>query len=45
MPNGSYSLLVSQDYFKCVVNKHEKVTKNAPIRTYVNKVESRIYLE
>ena len=34
-PCGSYSLPDIQDYFKCIIKKHEKETENFPIRTYI----------
>ena len=35
LPDGSYSLSDIQDYFERIIKKHEKVSDNPPIRTYV----------
>ena len=29
----------NQNYFECIIKKHQKVTDNPPIRIYVNKIE------
>ena len=31
-----------QDYFEYIIKKHNTLTDNPPIRTYVNKIENRI---
>ena len=31
-----------QDYFECIIKKHQNVTDNPPVKIYVNKVENRI---
>ena len=31
-----------QEYFDCIIKKHQKVTRNPPIRIYVNKTKNRI---
>ena len=31
-----------QDYFKCLIKKHEKLTDNLQIRIWVNKIKNRI---
>ena len=35
LPDGSYSLSDIQDYFEHIIEKHEEVSDNPPIRTYV----------
>ena len=42
LPDGSYSILDIQDYFKYIIKKHETVTDNLLIRTYVCKIDNRI---
>ena len=42
LPDGSYYVLDIQDYFKCILKKHETVTDNPSIMIYVNKIENRI---
>ena len=42
LPDGSYSVLDIQDYFKYIIEKHETVIDNPPIGMYVNKIENRI---
>ena len=38
----SFSISYIQDYFKYIIEKHETVTDNPPIRIYMNQIESRI---
>ena len=38
----SFSISYIQDYFKYIIEKHETVTHNPPIRIYMNQIESRI---
>ena len=45
LPDGSYSVSDIQDYFECIIKKHQTVTNNPPVRVYVNKIENRCYLE
>ena len=45
LPDGSYSVSDIQDYFKCIFIKHETVTDNHSVRTYINKIENRITFE
>ena len=40
--DGSYSVSDIQDYFECLIKKHEKLTDSPPVRIYVNKIENRI---
>ena len=42
LSDGSYSVSDIQDYFECILKKHETVTNNPSIMTYVNKIENRI---
>ena len=42
LPDGPYSVSDIQDYFEYIINKHETMTNNPPIRIYVNKIENRI---
>ena len=41
----SFSISFIQDYFKYIIEKHETVTDNLPIRIYMNQIESRITLK
>ena len=34
-----------QDYFEYIIKKHETVTANPSIRTYVNKMENKVTFE
>ena len=40
--DGSYSVSDIQDYFEFIIRKHETLTENAPIKTYLNKIKNRI---
>ena len=42
LPDGSYSILDIQDYFKYIFKKHSENVDNLSIRIYVNKTENRI---
>ena len=42
LPDGSYFVLDTEDYFEFIIKKHETVTDNAPVRVFVNKLENRI---
>ena len=42
LSDGPYSVSDIQDYFEYIINKHETMTNNPPIRIYVNKIENRI---
>ena len=42
LPDGSYSIADIQDYFEFVINKHETLTENPPVKIYVNKIKNRI---
>ena len=36
--DGSYSVSDTQDYFECIIKKHETMTDNPPVRISVNKI-------
>ena len=42
LPGGSYSVSDIQDYFKCILKKHETVTDNPSVIIYANEIENRI---
>ena len=42
LPDGSYSVSDTQDYFKCILKEHETVTDNPSTRIYINKIENEI---
>ena len=42
LPDGSYSIADIQDYFEFLINKHETLTENPPVKIYVNKIKNRI---
>ena len=42
LPDGSYSVSNTQDYFEYIIKKLETVTENPLIRIYVNEIENRI---
>ena len=42
LPDGWYSVSNIQDYFEYSIKKHETVTDNPLIRTYVNKKENKV---
>ena len=41
MPDGSYLISDIQDYFKCILKKHNENVDNPSIKIYVNKIENR----
>ena len=43
--DGSYSIADIQDYFEFVIKKHETLTKNPPIKIYLNTVKNRIVFQ
>ena len=45
LPGGSYFISDIQDYFEYILKKHETVTDNPSIRTYINKIENRVALK
>ena len=42
MPDGSYSVSDTQDYFECIIKKYKTVADNSPVQIYVNKIKNRI---
>ena len=45
LPDVSYSapdIPDIEDYYECIMKKHDTSTDNPPIRIYVNKIENRI---
>ena len=42
LPDGSYSVSDSQDYFEYILKKHSESVDNPPIRIYVNRTKNRI---
>ena len=40
--DGSYFVSHFQDYFEYIIKKHETVTENSQMRSYVNRTENRI---
>ena len=42
MPDGFYFVSYIQDYFECIIKKHETIADNSPVQIYVNKIKNRI---
>ena len=42
LPDGSYSIADIQDYFECIITKHETLTENPSIQIFPNKIKNRI---
>ena len=42
LPNGSYSVSDTQDYFEYILKKHGENIDNPPVKIYTNKIETRI---
>ena len=42
LPDGSYSIADSQDYFEFIIKRHEALTENLQIQIYPNKIKNRI---
>ena len=42
LPDGSYSVSNIQDYFECIIKKHETIADNPPVQIYMNKSKNRI---
>ena len=42
LPDGSYSVSDTQDYFEYIIKKHETIADNPPVQVYVNKIKNRI---
>ena len=45
LPDGSYNIEQIQDYFKCIIEKHETIADNPPVQIYVNKIKTGYKLE
>ena len=45
LPDGSYSVSDIQDYFECIIKKHETIADNPPVQIYLNKIKNRIVFE
>ena len=42
LPDGSYSISDTQEYFEYILKKHSESVDNSPIRIYANRIENRI---
>ena len=42
MPDGSYSIAALQNYFECLIKKHETIADVSPVVIYVNEINNRI---
>ena len=42
VPDGSYSIAALQNYFECIIKKHETIAKVSPVLIYVNEINNRI---
>ena len=42
VPDGFYNIEQIQDYFECIIKKHETIADNPPVQIYVNKIKNRI---
>ena len=42
MLDGSYSVLVIQDYTKYIIKKHETLTTIPPVYIYINRINNRL---
>ena len=42
LPDGSYSISDTQDYFEYILKKHSESVDNPPTRIYINRTENRI---
>ena len=42
LPDGLYSVSDIQDYFECIIKKHENIVDNPPVQIYTSKIKSRI---
>ena len=40
--DGSYCILDIQDCFEYIINKHEIIANNPPVKIYVNKIKIKI---
>ena len=42
MTDGSYSIAALQNYFECIIKKHETITDVSPVLIYVNEINNKI---
>ena len=42
LPDGSYSISDTQDYFEFIIKKHETLAENPPIQIYPGKIKNGI---
>ena len=42
LPDGSYSVSDIQDYFECIIKRHETIPVNSPVQIDINKTQNRI---
>ena len=42
VPDGSYSIGALQNYFECIIKKHETIADVSPVLIYVNEINNRI---
>ena len=42
VPDGSYSIAALQNYFECIIKKHETITSTSPVIIYENTINNRI---
>ena len=42
MLDGSYSISDIQDYFECIIKKHETKADNSPLQIYTNKIKNPV---
>lgn len=42
LSDGSYSVSGNQDYFEYIIQRHETLPDNPPVRTHINKTENTI---
>ena len=42
LPDGSYSIDDIQDYFECIIKKHDILIEGPPVEIYPNKIKNRI---
>ena len=45
LPDESYSIAGTQEYYEFIILKHETLTENPPIQIYPNKIKNRIVLK
>ena len=43
--DGSYCILDIQEYFGYIINKHEIIANNPPVKIYVNKIKIKIFFK